>query len=267
MCNKIRLKQWIQSLPLCVVWLLSACSAAAPNTDNSAVKNGQTPNLKLAAQYNVQLGVSYLQQGDTTLAKQKLILATEQDPNSVAAWNGMAYFMQTTDNNIEAQKAYQKALAIDPNAGDTLNNYGVFLCQQGQARTAVTYFQKAVSDSHYANTAQAYENAGLCALKVPDTRQAEQFFIKALDNDSKLPTSCLALSTLAFNKGDIDRAQYYLNRYNQLARPSADSLWLTVELAKRQGNQALARDAGEKLATDFPHSSQYQQYLKQGTSS
>ncbi len=244
---------------------LSACQTAMSTTPENI--SGQAPNLKLAAQYNVELGVSYLQQGDVARARQKFVLATKQDPNSVVAWNGMAYFMQTTHNNDAARKAYQKALAIAPNSSETLNNYGVFLCQQGQAAQAVNYFQQAVSDPSYANIGQAYENAGFCALKIPDKARAEQFFTKALANEPQLPNTCLALMQMALDKHQIDRAQDYLNRYNQVAKPSADSLWLTVLLARQQNNQILARDAGSALAHDFPESRQYQQYLKQGTTS
>lgn len=248
--------------------LLVACSSSVSATPaNVTTINGQPPNLKLAAQYNVQLGVNYLQQGDVARAKQKLVLATEQDPSSIAAWNGMAYFMQTTGNNDEAKKAYQKALALQPNDGDTLNNYGVFLCQQGKPQTAIAYFQKAMADPHYVNTAQAYENAGLCALKIPDAAGADQFFTKAVANDPSLPTSNLALAKLAWDKHDINSAQFYLKRYNRLAKPSAESLWLTIELARAQGNRTLASDAGARLAASFPNSSEYQQYLKQGTPS
>ena len=225
---------------------LSACQTAMSTTPENI--SGQAPNLKLAAQYNVELGVSYLQQGDVARARQKFVLATKQDPNA-------------------ARKAYQKALAIAPNSSETLNNYGVFLCQQGQAAQAVNYFQQAVSDPSYANIGQAYENAGFCALKIPDKARAEQFFTKALANEPQLPNTCLALMQMALDRQEIDRAQDYLNRYNQVAKPSADSLWLTVLLARQQNNQILARDAGSALAHDFPESRQYQQYLKQGTTS
>lgn len=244
-------------LGLCV--MLSACTSAPMTSANPSTLHGQTPNLKLAAQYNVQLGVSYLQQGDVTRAKQKLLLATEQDPDSVAAWNGMAYFMQTTGDNAAAKAAYQKALALQPDDGDTLNNYGVFLCQQGKPKASVDYFQKAISNPQYVNTAQAYENAGLCALKIPDNQQAEQFFNKALAHDPQLPSSNLALAKLAWEKHDIVSAQFYLKRYNQLAKPSADSLWLTIELARQQGNRTEVREAAAKLAAKFPNSVEYQQ--------
>ena len=244
--------------------LLSACSATPTTSTNATTINGQTPNLKLAAQYNVQLGVSYLQQGDVTRAKQKLLLATEQDPNSVTAWNGMAYFMQTTGDNVAAKSAYEKALSLQPDDGDTLNNYGVFLCQQGKPKAAVTYFQKAISNPNYVNTAQAYENAGLCALKIPDDQKAVQFFTKALAYDPGLPSSNLALAKLDFEKHDIVSAEFYLKRYNRLAKPSADSLLLTIELASQQGNRTVAREAAATLAARFPNSVEYQQYLKQG---
>lgn len=245
--------------------LLVGCQASTTSETANSTINGQPPNLKLAAQYNVQLGVSYLQQGDLPRAKQKLLLATEQDPESVAAWNGMAYYMQTVGDNASADKAYQKALALKPKQGDTLNNYGVFLCQQGKPKAAINYFQDATHDPAYVTTAQAYENAGLCALKIPNSSLATTFFTKALANDPRLPTANLELAQLAWQNHDVTRAQYYLKRYNRLAKPSSSSLWLTMELAKQQGNKTLVNQAARELKQDFPNSVEYQRYLDQGT--
>jgi len=190
-------KSPIFGILIAMMGLLTACATPAPPATSLA---GTTPDLKRAAQYNVQLGVAYLQQGDVPRARQKLILATQQDPNAITVWNAMAYFMQTTDNDAQAQQAYQKALALDPHDGDTLNNYGVFLCHQGQPKTAIRYFQQAVQDPNYANIGQTYENAGLCSLKMDKTAQAKQFFTQALANDPTLATSREELAKLVKNK-------------------------------------------------------------------
>lgn len=257
-------ERWFVLLFLSFSLLLVGCQSSTSSLTSNNTITGQPPNIKLAAQYNVQLGVSYLQQGDLPRAKQKILLATVQDPESVAAWNSMAYYMQTVGDNAAAEKAYQKALALKPNQGDTLNNYGVFLCQQGKPKAAISYFQEATQDPAYVTTAQAYENAGLCALKIPNSSLATTFFTQALANDPKLATPNLELAQIAWQNHDVTRAQYYLKRYNRLAKPSSSSLWLTMELAKQQGNKTLANQAAQELKQDFPNSVEYQRYLEQG---
>lgn len=247
-------QQKIAHVFMCTVFmLLAACSTTNTPSDN-------TPNLKQAAQTNAQLGLGYLQEGNTQRAKEKLLLAMQQDPHSPAVLNAMALFLQATGDSAGAAKTYQQALTLAPHAGETLNNYGVYLCQQKQPQQAITYFKQAIQAPNYVDTAKAYENAGLCALEIPDNAQASTFFTQALENDPSLPTATLEMAKLAYIKHDMTSAQFYLNRYNQLAKPTVESLLLTVNLAKQQGNAVLANDAAQELVTRFPHS----QLFKQG---
>ena len=142
-----------------------------------------------ASSYNMQLGLAYLKQGNRQRAKQKLLIAIAQNPNSPYANEALGYYFEQTQEAAQAELYYNKALQLAPNTGAILNNYGDFLCHQKRYTEANEYFLKAAADSHYLNTALAYENAGICALAAHKTIDAEKYFKIALLQDPSLKES------------------------------------------------------------------------------
>lgn len=192
-----------------------------------------------AAGYNVQLGLGYLKQGNIPRSKRKLLLALEQAPNSPEVNAAMGYFMEKTGDLDNAKTYYKKALASAPGRGTQLNNYGAFLCRQGNYAEAEQYFLKAVNDIQYEHTAGAYENAGLCAMAIPDDKKAEQFFIKALAQDPSSEQSLLELVKLEIKHDRSNDALTYLQKYPELVLRSQDLLTLAVQAAHQTGQLAL----------------------------
>jgi type IV pilus assembly protein PilF len=153
------------------------------------------------AKINIQLGVHYLQENNVFRAKQKLILALNQAPNIPETWYTMAYYFEITGNNEEAQRYYLKSIAIAPERGDVQNNYGTYLCRMGRYKESIKYFLLAAENPQYLDTASAYENAGFCALKIPDRNLAIKYFNKAVIEDPKRLVSQQELKKLMKNKG------------------------------------------------------------------
>lgn len=150
-----------------------------------------------AAAYNVQLGLAYLKQGNRQRAKQKLLKALEEAPDSLETNDAMAYFYENTQDNKKAEMYYQRAIEWHPEAGAALNNYGAFLCREKRYDEADIYFLKAIADPEYLNTARAYENAGLCALAANQSDKAQNYFKRALAEDPSLKQSAYELEKLS----------------------------------------------------------------------
>ncbi|SRR5579883_2503487 len=174
---------------LFLVGLLSACSFTS--SDDAEVKNQKISTAKI----NTQLGMAYLQEHQMQQAKKRLLLALDEAPTIPEPWYSMAYFLETTNDPVQANKYYLKAIELAPTRGDSHNNYGTFLCRSGNYRAAIQQFMLATQDPTYLDTATAYENAGLCALKIPDKRQARIYFSNAIkqDPDRKLAQMELAM--------------------------------------------------------------------------
>lgn len=167
-----------------------ACSTMKSGDDDSDKKKNKV------AEINIQLGLAYLEKGNMQRAKQKLLYAAEKAPNLPEAWYSLAYYSEMTGNKKEAEQNYTKAIQLAPQRGDVLNNYGTFLCRSGYYKKAIHYFLLASQDTHYLDTASAYENAGLCALKIPDRKQAIAYFSRALEEDPAHTVSIAELNKL-----------------------------------------------------------------------
>lgn len=197
-------------------------------------------NLSKAASFNTQLGLAYLKQGDRPRAKKKLLTALKQAPNSADVHAAMAYYFEATSETAEASKYYLKAVTLSGNSGAQLNNYGTFLCRQGEYKKAEVYFMRAVKDVQYLHTAGAYENAGLCALEVPDTEKAKIYFTTALNQDPARRESLYELVKLEDKAGHSSEAINLMQKHPDLVLNDRLFLSLAKDIAARSGNTALA---------------------------
>ncbi|KTD75051.1 type IV pilus biogenesis/stability protein PilW [Legionella waltersii] len=219
--------------------ILQGCKQTKDSDDQVVDKR---VDLSKAASFNVQLGLGYLKQGDRPRAKRKLLLALEQQPNSPDVNASLAYYFEQTTEIEQARKYYSKALALSNDSGAQLNNYGTFLCRQGDYQGAEKYFLKAVKDQSYLNTAAAYENAGLCAIEIPDNAKAMSYFQKALNQDPSRRQSLYELTKLESKMGKDDEAVKLLQQYPDLVLNDKVMLSLAKDIANKVGNTALATE-------------------------
>ncbi len=169
--------------------LLSACHLMTtefkPATANPA-----------AGEINANLGLAYLAQHDVVRAKQKILLAQQQAPDNPAVWYATGYFLENSQETQAAEEAYNRALELSPYLGAAHNNYGAFLCRHSQYRTAIAQFLQAVEDPNYLHAAEAYENAGHCALLIPDRDSAKRYFELAIARNPQLTSAKMSLQQL-----------------------------------------------------------------------
>ena len=136
-------------------------------------------NINNTANLNANLGLAYLQENQPEQAKYRLLLALEQAPYNPLTQDAFAYYLEKIGEFEQAKKHYLLAIRFSKHPGSAKNNYGTFLCRRGKYQEAITYFLAASQDFYYLNVAGTYENAGLCALKIPDPKQARLYFSKA----------------------------------------------------------------------------------------
>jgi type IV pilus assembly protein PilF len=183
-----------------------------------------------AARINDRLGMAYLERHDIQRAKQKFLLALDQAPSIPETWYSMGYFLESTGNRNNAKQYYLKAVQLAPARGDVLNNYGTYLCRAGDYQGAVKQFIKATEDSKYLEHAGAYENAGLCSLKIPNYNQAFKYFDRALAEDSNRTVSLIEIAELNYKRSNYKLARQQLEKYLTLASPSAQTFRLEKKI-------------------------------------
>ncbi|WP_172653493.1 type IV pilus biogenesis/stability protein PilW [Legionella fallonii] len=226
---------------------------ACHQTKSTQVDTVKKPDLKKAALFNVQLGLGYLKQGDRPRAKKKLLLALEQEPNSPDVNAAMAYYNEQTNELEKAKNYYLKAISLSGNDGAQLNNYGTFLCRQGEYKKAEGYFLKAVKDEHYIHTAGAYENAGLCAQAIPDLNKAKHYFTTALNQDPTRKVSLYELAKIESKEGHDTEALNLIQKNPELVLNDKIFLALAKEIAEKAGKFDLAAEYENNFNKIDPH--------------
>ena len=78
------------------------------------------------AKEQVEFGIKVAQNGLWKEATYRWLKATEIDPSYPAAWNNLAIAYEQQGNFTEAQKAYEKAVQLDPKNQMIRQNYDLF---------------------------------------------------------------------------------------------------------------------------------------------
>lgn len=232
--------------------LVQACQSHVEeeNKNESTIKR---TDLSKAAAFNTQLGLGYLKQGNRPRAKRKLLTALKQQPESPDVNAAMAYYFEQTNELDKAKTYYLKAVSLSSNGGSQLNNYGTFLCRQGDYAKAETYFLKAVQDQQYLHTAGAYENAGLCALAIPDNDKAKLYFTKALSQDPSRKPSLFELVKLESSMGRDVEALELLKNHAELVLSDKIMITLAKDVANKAGQMSLAAEYEHSLNNTDQH--------------
>ncbi len=217
----------------------------------------QPANEAEAAEYNLQLGISYLRQGNLQAAREKLEKAIEQDPGSATAHAALGLVYERLDDADGAERNYRKSVSLDRNDPDSLNSLAVFLCsKRGQPEEGLRYFDRALSiplSQRNANRAMLNTNAGTCAKRV-DLERAEAYLRAALALQPGSPDVLLQLADVAYLRGNYLQARAFLERYLAVSQPGPAALWLGVRVEQALGAADAARNYADQLRTSFPAS-------------
>ncbi|MBI2786623.1 MAG: type IV pilus biogenesis/stability protein PilW, partial [Legionella longbeachae] len=171
----------------------------------------------------------------------------EQEPRSPDVNSAIAYYFEQTKELDQAEKYYIKAIELSGNSGAQLNNYGAFLCRQGDYKKAEKYFLNAVSDLKYIHTAGAYENAGLCALSAPNEDKAKLYFINALNQDPSRKVSFYELLKLEIKSGRDSEAFTLVQKHPELVLNDRILLALAKQVSDKVGQHNIAAEYQQNI--------------------
>ena len=232
--------------------LLAGCvTQSTYSGTNKPVVRSETDRTE-AATKRLELGLAYLKAGDPVQAKFNLEKARDFAPSMPQVHSSLAYFYQQVGEFAQAKAAYQYAIRLNPQDAAILNNYGVFLCAQQDYIEADKYFLSAIAIPSYTRVADAYENAGVCALEGEEKAKAKGYFERALSYNALRPRSLLRLAELEFEQEDFLATSTYLQRFHINRQPTATSSALAYRLAKAQSDIRQLVKYADILKTRFP---------------
>ncbi|MBV7317121.1 type IV pilus biogenesis/stability protein PilW [Shewanella sp. NIFS-20-20] len=213
-----------------------------------------------AAKERIQLGLTYLQKGNSEQAKFNLDKAQVYAPNLEEVHIAMAYYYQTVGDDPRAVIAYEDAIKSSSASGDAFNNFGVYLCQQGQYRQAEKRFLQAIEQPEYTRAAASYENLGLCSQEAGELDKARDYFIAALKYEPRRRTSLLALVEIALQQDNYSQAKQSLKQFQRVAADTPQSLELGIRIELGLNDPEAAKRYGIQLLATFPSSNQAKEY-------
>ncbi|HED40596.1 MAG TPA: type IV pilus biogenesis/stability protein PilW [Chromatiales bacterium] len=206
-----------------------------------------------SASINARLGLAYMQQGNNDVALEKLKRALKQDPEMVTAHHYIAELYRQLKSPADAERHYKIALKLTPKDYSLQNNFGVFLCEQGNYAAAEERFLLAVQHAP-ANEPrdEFYENLAQCMMRKPDYEKAEKYFRIVLDISPRMPVSLYQMARISFDNGEFLRARAFFQRFSEIATQSAETLWLGVRIERKLGNPEAADEYARLLKVNFP---------------
>ncbi len=253
------MKKWVGVLVTAA--LLTGCAAQPMDGSGGVATNEADSQSRERARAFTDLAGAYVARAQYKVALDELRKAITADNRYGPAYNiyGMIY-MDLAEDKL-AEENFRRAIELDRNDSNAHNNYGWFLCTRGRYDEGLSQFSAAIRNPLYTQPELAMTNAGLCAEKKGDIALAEANLGKALKLQPDNPNSILKLAGLYFRQGRLAEAQRLLGRHDELAPPSAESLWLGVRLERKLGDRAQEAAYALQLRKRFPDSNETQQLL------
>jgi len=227
--------------------------AACTTTEMQPPPGASKPDLKEAARLNTQLAIDYMRKGQFDIALEKLQKALEQDDELGIAHSAIALAYQRKGETQLAGKHYREALDLNADDPVTLNNFGIFLCGQGDAEGAEKIFVRAARHKDNRQPDDAWANAGVCLRGTPKARdRAEGYLREALGLNPNHANALAQMAQVSYDKNDYLRARAFLQRYELNGRATAQTLWLAARTERALGDHVSARAYERRLRSEFP---------------
>jgi type IV pilus assembly protein PilF len=233
-------------LPVCIICL--ALAACATGVSPSATKE------RIAAQSNTQLGVEYIRQKNYELARDRLEKAIKEEPDYALAHQVIAILYDRIGDSKQAEKHYRIALRLAPDDAEGHNNYGQFLCSHERYEEADREYLVAANNPYYKTPQVALLNAGMCMMSRHDAAAAEKYYRLALDKDPQFAPALYKMAELEFNAKNYLLARAWLQRFQEVAEQTPQSLWLGVRTESALGDHEGSSNYALQLRGKFPQS-------------
>ena len=257
----------------CTVIVLAAASALSgcssnplsgdlPGAADGGAIIGDVASARERARIHTELAGSYYQRGNLGVALSEARIAVAADSSYAPAYNLLGLVYSDLREKDLAEEAFQRALRINPNDPDANHNYAWFLCENKREEESIRYFLLAVRYPLYVTPQKSYTMAASCALRKNNEKDAYEYLERALKLDPNYYPALINLAQLKYRRGELDGARVLVMRYNKVAEPTSESLWLAVRIERKLGDASASTSYASQLRRRFPGSKEYQDMQK-----
>lgn len=225
-----------------------------PVSSSQGVPGAPEQDARKRAEIRLQLAATYYQKGQFSIAYEEVQRALQLDSGYADAYGMLALINMGQGKQGEAESNFQRALQLDGQNPEILNNYGWFLCQSGRERQSIDYFRRAAESQTYTTPAMSMQNAGLCMLRVKDMNAAETYLKRSFELDAVNPVTKYQLARLYLNTSQLERARFYYGLLPHGQDAGAEVLWLGVRIAHADRDPRTEQQLASDLLRRFPDS-------------
>lgn len=237
--------------------LVTGCALPQPangDTKDRMTESDQTDASK-RANVRMELASAYFSRGQLTTALDEVKQALAVNPNLGDAYNLRGLIYAGLNDDVMAQESFRRALQINPSDGDSMHNYGWYLCQQKRYDEAEALFARAIALPQYLGTSRTMLTSGVCLARSGKWAEAENTLSKAYERDPSNAATAVNLAEVLLQRGEAERARFYIRRVNAVANQSnSQTLWLAARIEMKLGNRQAANEFGLQLRNRFPQS-------------
>lgn len=246
----------LAGLGLVLASLLGGCAStpgagASPTEWHTAADD---TDARKRARTRLALATGYYENGQYGIALDELKKALQTDPNFPEAYNlgGLIYMAQ--GDAALAESHFERAIALDPSSANAMHNLGWLQCQTGRYSQAVAQFQRAVAVPSYPDRAKTLMAQGICEARAGQREQAEATLMRSYELDAGNPVTGYSLALLLYERGELERARFYIRRLNNGELANAESLWLGIRIERRLQDHRAMEQLASQLRRRFPQS-------------
>jgi type IV pilus assembly protein PilF len=235
--------------------LLAGCAAQNPQQGaDLAAPTTEETDARRRARIRLELASNYFEQGKTDIALDELKQVLAADPTYSDAYNLRGLIYMRLGDPRQAEDSFRRAVALNPRDADSLHNYGWLQCQQARYAEAERSFQQALVNPTYGGRSRTFLAMGVCQARAGDVAGAERSLARSYELDAANPVTGYNLANVLYQKGDYQRAQFYIRRLNNSELANAESLWLGIRVENRMNDAAAMGQLSEQLRKRYPQS-------------
>ncbi len=245
---------------------LAGCAGNAGSDGAGArtdiITESDEPENRKRARIRMELAIGYFEQGQTNVALDELKQVIAADPNFPDAYNLRGLIYMRLNDMRQAEDSFRRAIALNPRDANSHHNFGWMLCQQGRFPESYREFEMAMANPLYTGRAKTLMALGVCQVRGGQRVEAEKSLARAYELDAGNPVTGYNLASLLFQRGDFERAQFYIRRLNNSDLANAESLWLGVKVERRMNDRVAMDQLADQLKKRFPQSREAAAYTR-----
>lgn len=184
-----------------VVLLAAACLACSP-----------TVQQKRDANNHHEMGVYYLNAGDSIRALQELVKARELNPGDKHIMHDLGIAYKERRLHREAEESFLAAVKIDDTFSEGFNSLGVLYLENRKYKEAVKAFDRALRNIFYTTPEYAHTNRGSAYLNLGEQVAAEKDFREAIALNPSFDPAYVGLARLLLVQKRMQDAELVLQK-------------------------------------------------------